>query len=150
MAELVRTRTDLGWEILLERAASSGSDRMLFLGLYLANRLLDTPLPEHIASKLEEQSSVISLAKEVSRRLFAGVEQEPASISQSIRFNWAVRAGWRSRLRYCRLLLQPTDADIETVPLPRPLNFAYYLMRPFGLLRRDRERRVVVGNDRGR
>jgi hypothetical protein len=150
VAELVKRNADLNWDGLLERAASSGSDRMLFLGLYLANSLLDAPLPQQVETKLEADGTVVSLANEVSRKLFDGVVQTPASISQSIKFNWAVRPGWRSRLRYCRLLLQPTDADIETVPLPRPFSFAYYLMRPFGLFRRDRERRVVVGNGRGR
>jgi hypothetical protein len=150
VAELVKRRTDLNWNVLLERAASTGNDRMLFLGLFLANSLLDAPLPEPVKSKLESENAVASLAKQVSKRLFGGVEQAQVSISQSIRFNWAVREGWRSRLRYCSLLLQPTDADIETIPLPRPFSFAYYLMRPFGLLRRDRKRRLVVGNGRGK
>jgi hypothetical protein len=149
VAELARARPDLNWSVVLERAASSGSDRMLLLGLCLAKSLLNAPLPEHVKSKLEADRIVVSLAKQVSKRLFGDVGQPPASISESIRFNWAVREGWRSRLRYCRLLLQPTDADIETIPLPRPLSFAYYLMRPFGLFRRDRERRLVAGNGRG-
>jgi len=150
VAELVKTRTDLNWSVLLERAASSGTERMLFLGLYLANSLLDAPLPEHVKSKLAAERIVASLAHEVSQRLFGGVGQTPASISESFRFNWALRAGWRARLRYCRLLLQPTDADIEIMRLPRPLSFAYYLMRPFGLFKRDRARREAVGDGRGR
>ena len=150
VAELIKTRTDLTWRVLLERAESTGNERMLFLGLYLANSLLNAPLPPQIMSKLTADTTVASLADQVSQRLFDGLVQTPASISQSFRFNWALREGWRSRLRYCRLLLQPTDADIETVPLPRPLRFAYYLMRPFGLLRRDRERRLVGANGRGR
>jgi hypothetical protein len=150
VAELARARPDLNWSVVLERAASSGSDRMLLLGLYLAKSLLNAPLPEHVKSKLAADRIVVSLAKQVSKRLFGDVGQRPVSISESIRFNWAVRAGWRSRLRYCRLLLQPTDADIETIPLPRPLSFVYYLMRPFGLFRRDRERRLVAGNGGGR
>ncbi len=144
VAELVKTRTDLNWSVLLERSVSSGADKMLFLGLHLANSLLDAPLPEHVKAKLGTERMVASLANQVSKRLFDGIGRTPVSISQSFRFNWALRAGWRSRLRYCRLLLQPTDADIETVPLPRPLSFVYYLMRPFGLLRRDRERRRLV------
>jgi len=140
VAELLKTRTDLDWSVVLERAASTGNARMLFLGLYLANRLLDAPLPDTVMTKLEAERSVVFLANDVLKRLFSGAEAMPVTINQSIRFNWAVRTGWRSRLRYCRLLLQPTDADIEIMPLPRPLNFVYYLMRPFGLFRRDRER----------
>ncbi|HEY3042032.1 MAG TPA: nucleotidyltransferase family protein [Pyrinomonadaceae bacterium] len=150
VAELAKTRTDLDWSVVLERAASSGNQRMLFLGLYLASSLLDAPLPKQVKSRFEADRMVASLAMQVSKRLFGDVGQAPASIGQTFRFQWALRAGWRSRLRYCRLLLQPTDADIETIPLPRPLSFAYYVMRPFGLLRRDRARRVIVGEGRGR
>jgi hypothetical protein len=148
VAELVKTRGNLDWSILLQQAASTENKRMLFLGLFLANKLLNAPLPEHVKSGLESERMVASLAREVSKKLFDGVRQTPASISRSIRFNWSVRPGWRSKLRYCRLLLLPTEADIETLPLPRQLNFAYYLMRPFGLLKRNRERRLVVGNRR--
>jgi Uncharacterised nucleotidyltransferase len=149
VAELVKKYSDLNWTVLLERAASTNNDRMLFLGLYLANRLMDAPLPGNVKSQTEAEV-IISLAMKVEKRLFGDIGQPPVSIGQSFKFNWAVRAGWRSRLRYCRLLFQPTDADIETVPLPRPLSFVYYLMRPLGLFRRDRERRLLVANDRGK
>lgn len=150
VAELVKARPELNWSVLLERAASTGNDRMLFLGLYLANGLLDAPLPEHVKSKLVAARMVGPLATEVSKRLFRDDGQTSVSINQSFRFNWMLRQGWRSRLRYCHLLLQPTDADIQTVRLPRPLRFIYYLVRPLGLLRRDRERRLLVANGRGK
>jgi len=149
VAELLKIRTDLNWIVLLERAASTNNDRMLFLGLYLANRLLDAPLPGHVKSQTEGEV-ILLLALKVKKRLFGGIGQPPVSIGQGFKFNWAVRADWRSRLRYCRLLFQPTDADIETVPLPRPLSFVYYLMRPLGLFRRDRQRRFLVANDHGK
>jgi len=141
VAELLRTRTDLDWSVLLERAAATNNDRMLFLGLYLANKLLDAPLPDQVKSQTETEV-IVSLANRVAERLFSSTGQLPLTVSQSFKFNWAVRPGWRSRLRYCRLLFQPTDADIETVALPAGLSFVYYLMRPFGLFRRDRERRA--------
>jgi len=150
VAELVKTRKDLDWTILFDRAVSSESDRMLMLGLLLANRLLEAPMPDHVKRKFQDDRSLITLAHEVVKRLFGAIGQVPVSIREGIRFNWALRASWRSRMRYCRLLLQPTDADIGTIPLPRALSFAYYLMRPFGLLRRDRERRLAATNDRRR
>lgn len=149
VAELVKTRTDLNWTVLLDRATSTNNGRMLFLGLYLANRLLDAPLPGHVKSHTGSEV-ISSLAIKVEKRLFGGIGQPPVSIGQSFKFNWAVRADWRSRLRYCRLLFQPTDADIKTVSLPGPLSFVYYLMRPLGLFRRDRERQSLVANDRGK
>ena len=141
VAELLKRRTELDWNALIERAASTRNERMLFLGLSLANSLVDAPLPEDVSARLRGDTAIASLAIRVSRRLFQMGQGMPASIGESLKFNWAVRSGWQSKLRYCQLLFQPTDADIETLSLPRPLRFGYYLMRPFALFWRDRERR---------
>lgn len=148
IAELVNRRTSLNWDVLLKRASSARNERMLFLGLYLANSLLDAPLPEQIKSRVDADLLVARLAREVSQRLFRLDGQTPLTIGQSFRFNWALRKGWQARLRYCGHVLHPSDADIESIPLPRALGFAYYFMRPFGLLRRDRQRQSVVTNRR--
>lgn len=148
IAELVNRRTSLNWDVVLKRASSARNERMLFLGLYLANSLLDAPLPEQIKSRVDADLLVARLAREVSQRLFRLDGQTPLTIGQSFRFNWALRKGWQARLRYCGHVLHPSDADIESIPLPRALGFAYYFMRPFGLLRRDRQRQSVVTNSR--
>ncbi len=141
VAQIVRTRAGLNWATLLQRAETNGSSRMLLLGLCLANKLLDAPLPAQVIAAAKADDALPELVGEVTSRLFASSEPMAITIGQSFRFNWAVRSDLRSRLRYCRLLLQPTDADIETMRLPRPLTFVYYLMRPFALLQRDRRRR---------
>ncbi len=146
VAQIVKTREGLDWATLLRRAETTGSARMLLLGLCLANKLLDAPLPAQVLSAANTDKALPELADEVIRRLFANSEPVAITIGQSFRFNWAVRSDLRSRLRYCRLLLQPTDADIETLPLPGPLTFVYYLMRPFALLKRDRSRRETVSS----
>ncbi|HEV2829713.1 MAG TPA: nucleotidyltransferase family protein [Pyrinomonadaceae bacterium] len=142
IAELVKRHADINWNLVLERASAEGNERMLFLGLYLAASLLDAPLPEQVKAKLEAAKIVAHLADDISQRLFAIDGQTPLTIRQSFRFNWQLRNGWRSRAMYCRHVLQPSDADVKTLRLPKPLSFGYYLIRPFGLLRRDRERRV--------
>lgn len=144
VAQIMKSQEVIDWDTLFQRAEATGSARMLLLGLSLANNLLDAPLPAQAQSRVESDSVVPGLVSEVSRRLFASGEPMAITIGQSFRFNWAVRSDLSSRLRYCRLLLQPTDADIETLPLPRPLSFVYYLMRPFGLLKRDRSRREAA------
>jgi hypothetical protein len=141
IAELVKRHTDMNWSLVLERASIEGNERMLFLGLYLAASLLDAPLPEQVKAKFEAEKIVARLADNISHRLFAVDGQTPLTIRQSFRFNWQLRSGWRSRAMYCRHVLQPSDADVKTFRLPGSLSFAYYLIRPFGLLRRDRERR---------
>src|SRR5689334_24060204 len=46
---LVRHRID--WTMLLKRAADADSERMFLLGLHLAERLLDAPLPPHVKER---------------------------------------------------------------------------------------------------
>jgi len=150
VAEIVRARPEIDWELLFTRAAATGSQRMLLLGLRLANTMLDAPLPGHLMSKLENDSVVTALANDVVKRTFSGSEAIAITISDSLKFNWAVREDWRSRLRYFRLLFQPTDADIAALTLSRALRFVYYLRRPFALLGRDRERREAAATARGK
>lgn len=150
VAELLRRRNDLNWKVLLQRAAASGNQRMLFLGLHLAAKLLNAPLPDTVKSSMAADKVAITLGEEVENRLFAGVGQTPTSLREGFTFHWKLRDSWRARFRYCRLLIQPTDADIEQVRLPRLLSFGYYLIRPLGLLKRDRDRRLAMIDHFGR
>jgi Uncharacterised nucleotidyltransferase len=138
VAEIVKTRTELDWDVLMKRAVDTGNDRMLKLGLWLASYSLQAPLPDEV----QVDDEVISLGHGVVARLFG--DGVPFSLRQSVSFNWKIRNSWQARLKYCGLLFQPNDADIKTVALPRPLTLAYYFMRPIGLLRRDRKRRATA------
>ena len=77
-------------------------------------------------------------AQEVSVALFGGAEPVLPTLGQSFGFNMRLRGRWRLRLRYCRFLFRPTDGDLGAVNLPGLLTFAYYIMRPFRLLRANR------------
>ena len=50
---LVRTRPDIEWDALVQKARSSRCERMLYLGLLIANRLVHTPIPLQILSAAE-------------------------------------------------------------------------------------------------
>ena len=139
VAEL--SKNEIDWPTLLERSRSAGNERMLLLGLYLANLLLDSPLPAEVEPRLSTDRNIATLGDALIERLFSSAGQTPATFSESIKFNWAIRSGWKSRLNYCRLIMRPTDADVRTLALPRALSFVYYLVRPLGLLKRDWQRR---------
>jgi hypothetical protein len=144
VAELLKSQPQLNWEGLLERANATDNPRMLYLGLLLAQSLLQAPLPEGVQSLLDEDNRLQPLVAEVSKRIFSGTEQVPVTAMESFKYNLRIREGWRSRLRYLRLMFRPTDSDVATVSLPPGLAFVYYLVRPLRLLRSDRERRLVV------
>jgi Uncharacterised nucleotidyltransferase len=143
VSEILRSRKDLDWAALSAQAHFTGTERMMFLGLYLASRLFDAPLPKDLKSQVLSDKTVSSLAREVSTSLFDGAESVPPTLRQSFGFNLRLRKSWRLRARYCRFLFKPTDGDLGAVDLPGSLTFAYYIMRPFRLLRADRERRLA-------
>ncbi|MGH9967415.1 MAG: nucleotidyltransferase domain-containing protein [Pyrinomonadaceae bacterium] len=143
VAEILRTRADLDWQEVWERARLTGTERMMLLGLYLAHHLLDAPLPDDLKANVASDKALALLAQKVYGRLFCGAALEQPTLRESFKFNMRLRPDWRSRMRYCRFLLRPTDGDVRAVQLPRPLSFAYYIMRPLRLFKTDRERRLA-------
>ena len=137
LAELIK-RHKIDWTSLTERATSTDCERMFYLGLFLANRLLGAELPEAVMSRLASDSQLEAIADRITLQLFSGTTHIPATPSQIFRFNFKLRKSWRGRARYFAFMLKPTDGDIGSLHLPRPLFFAYYLMRPVRLFMFDK------------
>ena len=128
-------RKDIDWSRLMDRAKQAKAERMFLLGPALAAKLLSTHLPDSVAGAIASDRRIESIVEEIHARLFDGTEQQPHSLGTIFRYNYRIRSDWRSRMRYCRHMLAPTDSDLEAVRLSRPMHFVYYLLRPFRLLR---------------
>ena len=137
IAELI-ARHEINWPALLQRAAAADSERMFLLGLHLANKLLDAPLPAHVQQRCAADARLESLANNVVVHLFNGPTHIPATSSEIFKYNIGVRKSLAARARYFVHMLRPTDSDFGSHSLPRSLNFAYYLLRPFRLLFRTK------------
>ena len=137
LSELI-ARHQIDWTTLIDRAVSTDSERMFYLGLFLANRLLGTDLPDVVTSRFAADNHLQVIADRITLRLFSGTTHVPATPGQIFRFNFKLRKSWRGRARYFAFMLQPTDGDIGNLHLPRPLFFAYYLMRPVRLFMFDK------------
>ena len=134
VAELL-TRHTFDWTTLLQRAAAADNERMLLLGLQLAEQLLDAPLPDDIKQRCASDPRLQSLARNVVEHLFNGTTHVPATSREIFKYNLRVRKTFTSRARYLLYMLRPTDGDLASHSLPASLNFAYYLTRPFRLFR---------------
>jgi hypothetical protein len=145
ISEILKNRPNLNWSEVYARARVTGTGRMMFLGIYLANRLFDAPVPDEMRSQVLSDKTIATLAEEVVASLFSGAEPVMPTLKQSFEFNMRLRPNWRLRIRYCRFLFKPTDGDVGAVNLPGSLAFGYYVMRPFRLLRADWERRLTRG-----
>jgi putative nucleotidyltransferase-like protein len=133
VAELI-ARVNLNWTALLERAAKADSERMFLLGLHLAEKLLDAPLPAEVKRRRDADKRLELLAANIVEHLFNGPEHVPATSREIFKYNLGVRKSLSARARYMVHMLRPTDGDIAARSLPGALTFTYYLMRPFRLL----------------
>ncbi|HEX6718852.1 MAG TPA: nucleotidyltransferase family protein [Pyrinomonadaceae bacterium] len=136
IAELI-ARHRFDWTTLLKRAADADSERMFLLGLYLARQLLDAPLPAEVTQRCDADPRLHSLANNVIEHLFNGATHVPATSREIFKYNFGVRKTLSARARYVIHALRPTDSDLSTRPLPASLSFAYYLTRPFRLIRQS-------------
>ena len=129
LAELVRTQPGLDWDTVSSRAARHGCARMLLLGVTLAERLLDAPVPSQLAAKACADRYVDGLAREVSQSLFEESSGVP-SIWRVNRFRLRMRERARDKIRYVlRTSFTPWVQHFEMVRLPDRLFKGYYLVR---------------------
>ncbi len=130
IAHLVASCPDLDWVQALEIADSSGSERLLLLGLRLADELFGAAPPEPVMTRARTNRHVTRLAATVSDRLF-----EPAlSDVEADREKSLLQLRSRDRLWHkLWLAATPNESDWQVIRLPASLSALYYVMRPFRL-----------------
>ena len=133
VAELIRKNDGLDWDRVISFSSSSGSLRMLFLGLLLAKDLLDAPIPEEVMKNVDADPMVGRLAQKVEARVFRRSNGSSGILRSSI-FYLKARERLQDRIQYCvRLAMTVTPGDWTFLPLPHPLFPLYYLIRPIRL-----------------
>jgi len=135
---IIATRDGIDWSVALTRAKRASAERMFLLGPALCARLLGTRLPDLVRAEIARNRRIGSLVADIVDDLFDGPEPAEMGLGAIFRYNLRVRADWRSRMRYFRFMLAPTDRDLESLRLSRGLHFFYYLMRPLRLLNAGR------------
>jgi hypothetical protein len=70
VAEFVLVHQEVEWTLIIEQAKKLGCERMLLMGLTLANNLLDTPLPEIVHQSIEADPKSTLLVAQVYEELF--------------------------------------------------------------------------------
>lgn len=136
VAELIGRPRELNWDAAFRTAETLRVERMLHVGLALADDLLQAPMPEEIRKRVRGDREAISAAREVEERTL-GRDVRGVSTSGRLRFRRrmvpGMLAGWRYSLR---LAMIPAEEDWEMVQLPPPLAPLYLALRPLRLLRK--------------
>lgn len=134
ISEMIHVSQGIDWERVMKQARALGSERILFLGLFLAKDLLHVPLPKEIVHQVEADPVMRKLAEQVRQRLFQGPDGAPGLLELSL-FNLKARERLQDRIRYLvRFVLTTTPEDWQLLPLPDLLFPLYYLLRPNRLM----------------
>jgi hypothetical protein len=135
ISELIQLHPQLDWVAVWQCAEILNAQRMLSLGVTLAARLLDAPIPSGIL-RATGDPVVEAVAKEVEGRLLS---RKYIPLDAAGRFHFRRRlvpgavAGWRYALR---LTVVPAEEDWMMVRLPPSLAPLYIALRPIRLLRK--------------
>jgi hypothetical protein len=133
LAEFARRNPEADWVRVLAEARNLGIRRMLLTGFRLGRDLLAAPPPRPLAGKLADDGMAVHLARRIQQRTLAGEDQEPGPVRRAL-FHFRGRERLRDRLWFClwrlRLAALPNAADQAWTPLPRPLRFLRFLLRP--------------------
>jgi hypothetical protein len=133
IAALIRER-EIDWRRLLARSNSSGCERMLLLGLYLASELGDAALLNEVKERIESHPVVKRLGKAIELQLFSENGTKRFSLRKAFQYQMLLRENWRARVHYLLFALSPSDGDLRMISLPRFLRFLYYAIRPLRLM----------------
>jgi hypothetical protein len=132
VAELVRSHRGMDWYRVTKQAAKLGSERMLFLGLYLASDLLGADLPEDVFGRVRTDPATKALARWVYGRLFLEAKSPPRIFegAQFYPVHLRMRERLQDKIRYCARALGTTNVEDWTFPTTREYLFPlYYALR---------------------
>ncbi len=129
IARLLAAEKNLAWDKILEQARAMGCERMLLLGLFLADDLLEAEVPGEILKSMRSTPVVETLATRVYTWLFSD-QGKPSDGFKSAWFHLRVRERLREGLRYSfSIAMAPTLADWTNYSLPSRVSFLYYPLR---------------------
>jgi hypothetical protein len=140
IAELIRSDKGLDWMTVVNKASSASGERILGLGVNLANRLLDAPPPAEIEEIIYRDERTASLCGTIVKRIIEG--EKPSSEGLD-RFAFHRRLFGRPffTLKYAlQDAFTPQATDAFHFRLPPSCYRLYFLLRPLRLLRVHLER----------
>lgn len=138
IAELIRQPGVVRWNRVIRDAEQLHVGRIVRLGVALANRLLDAPIPAQVARWIDDDLRIPRLADWVAARLFTPTDCLSALPQWGLfQFEMAVKDGARGRIRDgFRRMMYPSVNDWAAVGLPDVFFPLYYVIRPGRLLAR--------------
>jgi hypothetical protein len=119
----------MDWDEVRRLGQEMRCERIVALGLFLAEELLDAPVPDDV---FKDHSSIQSMASKVCDRLFRdsrGTGRKTIFSDFSF-FHLKVRDSLADSIRYgAALIFKPSRQEWRIFPLPKSLCFLYFPIR---------------------
>ncbi len=136
IARLISRNTDLNWDAIEAFVPDTHSKRSLKVALKLVHTNLNVTLPPDVLKRIDADKDVIRIAKTIQEKSWpSACDPVPSHLD----FKWMLirteGEAPRDRLRYlCGTVFLPTLADFQATPLPGPLHWLYFVLRPARIL----------------
>jgi hypothetical protein len=115
IVELLRRNPQINWDALIRRAEMYGSQRMLGLGLFLAESVFEAEIPADVRIRLYRNSVVRELAAQVCNNLFDPHTNTHTLVQAAPLFYLRMMHRWRDRLHLSRRLLPALAQPVKLV-----------------------------------
>lgn len=136
IAAIVSRHPEIAWERVRQSAREVGAERMVHVGLLLAESLLGVPVPAAMAANTNADSAARDLVRQVEGWLPTAGYQPP-SLRQRAMFRLKMGGGGLIGAAYLlRLSLSPTEEDWTEGGEERGSRVWEAIKRPFRLMRK--------------
>jgi hypothetical protein len=139
IAQFVRVHQDMDWTAIMAQAQQLRHQRLLALGLSLANEFLGAVVPEQVLQFLQTDAVVPGLVAKVRRQLDEAFVSPSGTVVKrcmllqhaigEFYFHFQVKEGWRNKVYFCwHSALEATVVYWTLRPLPPSLYGLYALL----------------------
>jgi hypothetical protein len=115
VAELLRSHQHLDWERIYSNASEWRCRRLVSMGLSLAHRLLDVPLPGAVLARFSADSEVQLLSHRMPPTLLAD-RHAGAHQSEAVIFYFSLKDSWWERWKFGLMLCRDQNSLVTTPP----------------------------------
>ena len=136
IAAIVARHPEIAWERVMQAARDVGAERMVHVGLLLAESLLGVPVPEEMTANTNADSAARELVRQVEGWLPTAGYKPPPLRRRAIFRQQMGGGGMRGAAYLVRLSLSPTEEDWAEGNAERGSRVWEAIKRPFRLMRK--------------
>jgi len=129
--QMIRTQT-IDWNRIIPELKKSGFERMVFLGLYLSQKLFQTHLPDSIKEALQKEKNLPKLTCFVLSNW-----EDPKNMFLNTAAMLRLFPSVKMKILYLhKIILKPSNSEYRFIDLSKGFYWVYYFVRPYLLLKK--------------